>query len=472
MSFFYAFLVLICMLGLSYFHMKTYQLDGYNIGQFFNHALSLQLAFGKKNRLIFTKRVIRFICTYVIVIYALLAIIFVFSSHWLLILMDIVLLLLLIPFFIILIHYLLYPIELLIKKYYMHKASKKLAVKNCIKIGITGSFGKTSTKNILYEILSKQYKVCVSPANYNTEMGLTKTILEKLDDDDILIAEMGARKRKDIEILTRFINPDYAILTTVGGQHLDSFKTLENIENTKFELLEYMKQDGIAVINGDSKSGLKLYQRCKVAKFLTCTSNSYAYAKDIVMSENGSEFTLVLDGNELNVKTKLLGKCNIDNIVTATALGYILKIGLEDIKDAIFNLEPTPHRLELIKNEHMCIIDDSYNSNLIGATEALSVLTKFEGRKIVITPGFVEMGQEQDSSNFRLGAEIADSCDYVIIMNELNKHQILAGLISHNFNQKRVFFAKTRKEQTEILKKLSCEKCVVLFENDLPDNFE
>ncbi len=471
MSFFYAFLVSLCMLAWSYVYMKTYQLDAYNIGKFFNNALSLHLAYGRKNKLKFTKRLVRFILTFFICTYALLAVVFYFSSHWALIVMDSVLLILFTPVIMILVHYILYPLEILIKKYYMNKASKKLASKKCVKVGITGSFGKTSTKNILYEILSKEFKVCVTPANYNTEMGITKAILERLDDDDVFIAEMGARHKGDIEVLTKFVNPDYAVLTTIGNQHIETFSSLENIEQTKFELLKFMKKEGKAVINGDSPSNLKLFKRCNSVKFLTCVKDGFAYAENVKTSSEGSSFDMVIEGKNIPLKTRLLGQCNIDNIITAAALGYIMGISLEDIQDAVAGLEATPHRLELIKSGKINIIDDSYNSNIIGATQALNVLSCFSGRKIVVTPGFVELGEEQGGANFRLGALIADVCDYVIVMNEVNKHQILSGLISHNFNQKHIYYARTRNEQKEILAGLTCSNCTILFENDLPDNY-
>lgn len=471
MSFLYGLIPSAICLAWAFVYMKIYQLVGYKMGAFWDSICQFKFAFGSKNKLVLTKRMWRYIVTYFIVTYALFVIICEFLSLGLVIL-NFFVLFLLTPLLMTLVHYILWPVEKLIKFYYLKKAKKKLESKNCIRIGITGSFGKTSTKNILAQILEKEYKVCVTPASYNTEMGICKTILEKLDDEDVFIAEMGARHIGDIKVLTEFVKPQHAILTTIGKQHIETFKSLANIEKTKFELLQYMGRDGYAVINGDSPSNVRLYKKCQVPKFLTCQEGSFAYAKDIKVDSFGSAFTLVLDGKELSLKTKLLGRCNIHNIVSASALAYLLGVSLNDIKSAVAKLEPTPHRLQLLRNNKINIIDDSYNSNMVGSFEALSVLKSFEGRKIVITPGFVEMGSEQSISNFKLGTQIADVADYVIIMNETNKNDLLSGLISHNFNQKHVFFAKTRHEQQELIKKLTCEECVILFENDLPDNFE
>lgn len=473
MAYFFTVLCVMLFLLWSYYFVKTYQLGGYNIPSFCRSLWNLDLAFGDKNKLVFTKRIIRFYCVLFVLGSALFFLNFYFVSNALLNLLNTAVMFLLLPLYMVLCHFILLPFEILIKKFYISKAKRKLAKKKeLIKIAITGSYGKTSTKNILKEMLEKEYKVCSTPKNYNTEMGLTKTVLDNLDDHDILIAEFGARHKGDIEILTKILDPDYAILTTIGNQHIETFKDIKTIEETKNELPLRMKNDGVIVFNGDSTSTKKLYNECKKQKFLTCDSKGYAFAKNIEISEKGSKFELVLDGKTMKVETNLLGKCNINNIVTASAMANILGIKSHDIVSAIRSLSPTPHRLQLIKTDYCTIIDDSYNSNIIGAKEALEVLSKFTGRKIVVTPGFVEMGSEQSQSNFLLGTMIADVADYILIMNSVNKNEILSGAISHNFDRSKIHFAETRKKQKEILEILTCQNCVVLFENDLPDNYK
>lgn len=472
MVYFWTSLFSVLFLAWSYIFIKTYQLSGYKISQFFDNVLSLNLSFGDKNKLNFTKRMLRFIGVYCIISISLIFLIFYFIKNIWLIILDIALIFLLEPIILVMTHYFLFPLEIMIKKWYMYRAKKKLSKKQIVKIGITGSYGKTSTKNILAHILEKQYKVCITPKNYNTEMGLTKTILSNLDDHDIFIAEMGARHVGDIEVLAKMVKPDYAILTTIGNQHIETFKNLETIENTKFELVKNVKEDGIVIFNGDSPSTRKLYEKYKGEKFLTCEEDSYAYAENIETNSKGSKFDLILDGKCLNVQTRLLGKFNINNIVTAAALAHILNISDNDIVAAIKSLVPTPHRLELLKNEYCTIIDDSYNSNIVGSKEAMEVLSSFNGVKIVVTPGIVELGAEQSQANFKLGTYIADVADYLIIMNNVNKNELFSGAISHNFKKERIYMAETRKKQKEILKLITCKDCVVLFENDLPDNYK
>jgi len=473
MVYFFTILSTVFIMLWSYYFVKTYQLCGYSVPAFCKKLWGLDLAFGNKNKLVFTKRIIRFYILLFVVCGGLFFLNYFFVKNVLLVILNTAVIILLLPLFIIICHYLLLPIENLIKKYYMGKAKRKLSRnKKLIKIAITGSFGKTSTKNILTAILEKEYKVCVTPKNYNTEMGLTKTILENLDDHDILVAEFGARHKGDIAVLAKILKPDYAILTTIGKQHLETFKNLQTIEDTKNELVLNMSSEGVVVFNGDSPSTKKLYNKCNKQKFLACDEKGFAWANNIEISENGSKFDLILDGKTMKVETKLLGRCNINNIVTAASLAKILGIKEKDIVAAIKKLEPTPHRLQLLKNNYCTVVDDAYNSNLIGAKEALDVLSKFKGPKIVVTPGFVELGSEQSQSNFILGGMIADVADYIIIMNNVNKNELLSGAISHNFQRGKIFFAENRKKQKELLSLLTSSGCVVLFENDLPDNYK
>lgn len=452
--------------------IKTYQLFAYNIKNFLISVFEFHLANGDKSKFVFTKRMCRFLFLYAIISFAIFFVINYFTKSIPLIIINYILIFILSPAIIVAVHYIISPLEILIKKFYISKATKKLEKLNIIKIGITGSYGKTSTKNILATILEKEYKVCVSPQNYNTEMGLTKTILENLDDHDVIIAEMGARHIGDIKSLTKIIKPQYGILTTIGNQHLETFKTLENIENTKNELPLSIPENGIMVFNGDSQSGIKLYKNYKGNKYLSCCEDGYSYAKNIITDDSGSRFDMILDKDILHIETKLLGKCNINNIVTASTLAHLLGISNNDIVSAVKSLLPSPHRLELIKNNYFTIIDDSYNSNIIGAKEALETLSKFQGSKIVVTPGLVEMGEEQSDVNFKLGTMIADVADYIIIMNETNKNYILSGAISHNFDREKIYFCSSRKRQKELLQLLTNKGCVVLFENDLPDNYK
>jgi UDP-N-acetylmuramoyl-tripeptide--D-alanyl-D-alanine ligase len=302
-------------------------------------------------------------------------------------------------------------------------------------------------------------------------MGVCKTVLEQLkDDDDFFIVEMGARRQGDIKFLAEFVGVDFGILTPIGSCHLETFGSLERIENTKYELCENAKK--WVVFNGKSRSTKKLYQKFPRKKYLVCLPDSFAYAKNVRLSANGTTFDFYLDKNHFSCKTKLLGRANIDNVVLAGAIAFLLGESLSSIQNAIEKIEPTPHRMEFIKGRLVDVIDDSYNSNFEGFLQALKTLSHFSGRKIVVSPGMVELGSAQQKQNFLIGERVAKYADIFVIMNETNKASLLGGAKSGGMKTEQIFFANTRKEQAELLKRIIKKGDVVLFENDLPDSMK
>ena len=374
-------------------------------------------------------------------------------------------------------HGILVPFEVLNSKRYIHRTKRKLKkFPNLIKIGITGSYGKTSTKYILNTILSENYSVCITPHSFNTPMGLTKVVLDYLKPNhDVLITEMGAKQVGDIKYLCSLINPQYGILTSVGNQHLATFGTLENIVKTKNELIKSLpKEGGLAIFNGDSNKCLDLYNQCEVEKILASIKdeNAFVHAKNIKISSTESSFVLVIDRNEIECKTKLLGKHNLENILMCAGLAYKLGLSLQQIQIGISKLQPINHRLELKKENGLTILDDSYNSNVEGSLCALEVLKLFKtGKKIVVTPGLVELGNKEKEENINFGKNIAKYADFVIIVNKTNLEQIKEGLLSEGFDESKILAASSLIEAKLQLKDVAQRGDVILFENDLPDNY-
>lgn len=470
MAFLYGFLYAILLIILSIPVFKIYQLEGYRIKNCIKKVVKFNFGFGDKNKIIFTNRLKRSIFCDFLLIFFLFSLIFYFFNYFYVYIILFVLGVIFLPFFLTCAHFVVKPVEIIIQKSYIKKAKLKLLKMPCQKIAITGSFGKTSTKNILFEILSQKYKVCMTPRSYNTPMGICRTILENLTEkDDFFIVEMGARHKGDIAFLCKLVGADYGILTPVGNCHIETFKNLENVEKTKFELCENVKN--LMIISSKSASNKKLYEKCEKEKYFICEKNSFAYAENIRTQNFKTYFELFIDGKSVNCETNLLGKVNVENIVVASVLAYLLKVNLIDIAKGIRNLKSIPHRMELIKG-FANIIDDSYNSNIVGFKEALEIISKSAGDKILVTPGMVELGDRQFEMNYEIGKEIAKVCDYVVIMNKTNASSLTEGLLSRGFSRKRIFYAHSRAEQKEILKKLVKKGDVVLFENDLPDNYK
>lgn len=382
---------------------------------------------------------------------------------------------LLMPILVPFVNLLLTPIETLARKTYLVKASNKLEkMPDLIKIGITGSYGKTSTKHILNVMLSKKYSVCMTPHSFNTPMGLTKVVLKYLQKKhQILIAEMGARNVGDIKYLCKLINPKHAIITSVGSQHMSTFKSKENIAKTKYELVEHIS-DGFVVFNGNSKGSKSLFDKCDKNKFLSGVNikNGFCDISEVKLDKNGTEFKLTINSESVMCKTSMVGKYILENIATSATLAYKLGVSLKQIQESIEELKPTPHRMEISQNNGLTIIDNSYNSSQESSVAALDILKLFEeGRKIIVTPGLVEMGYMEEGVNILFGEQIADVCDIAIIVNKSNKQAIKEGLENKKFNQENIYCVDTLNEVKVLLPTITQKNDVVLFQNDLPDNY-
>lgn len=371
------------------------------------------------------------------------------------------------------------PIEENINKNFYNTAKSKIEGREDLKvIGITGSFGKTSTKFILGTILEEKFKVLNTPESYNTPMGLSKTINDDLKDEhEIFIAELGARKIGDIKEVAKLVSPQIGVITSIGPTHLETFKNIDNITKTKFELIEELPTDGVAIYNGDNEYIKRLSQKTfkeKVLYGIEDTEELDIFAKDIEVSKMGSSFTISnKDGDIIRCSTKLLGKHNIYNILAGVSVAKTLGLSPEEIKRGIEKIEPIPHRLNIIDpGTGIIIIDDAFNSNPIGAKAALEVMSEFrEGRKIIVTPGMVELGTMEEKANREFGEIIGKECDYVILVGENRTKPIYEGLMNSNFNESNIFIVETLEGATEYIQKIAKPKDVVLFENDLPDNY-
>ena len=381
----------------------------------------------------------------------------------------------LIPFVLILIIYLLAPVEKAIYEMYKSKALKKLNKMGDISIiGVTGSFGKTSTKMILNDILSVKYKGFATASSFNTPKGIIKTINEEETIfNDYFIAEMGARKNGEIKELCDIVHPKYGIITSVGPAHLETFKTIDNITKTKFELLENLQDNGVIILNKDNEyeRNYKPLKKVKTLWFSLTDKKADAYADNIKYSENGESFDLHINKKKVNVSTILLGKENIYNILASSLMAFELGLSLNEIKNGIQNIKQISHRLELKQNGNIILIDDSYNSNPVGAQNALEVLNLMKGKKIIITPGMVEMGKDEEKLNYEFGEKMAHICDRFYLIGKKRCKPICDAIKKNNKNADIKVFNSFIQAYNDLIKEYKNEKVTVLIENDLPDTY-
>ncbi len=367
------------------------------------------------------------------------------------------------------------PIEKLIAKHYINDAKKILkSSKNLKTIGVTGSYGKTSVKQILSELLCQKYNVLATPQSFNTPMGVVRTVREHLKrDTQVFVCEMGAKNKGDIKELCKIANPSFAVITSVGEQHLETFKTLENVANTKFELADYCQnKDGFVLVNFDSAPARKRAKGANILSYGT-TEDCDFYAKDIKIDRFGSTFTVVHKNGQINLRTRLLGKYNVLNITAGVGAAVMIGVSDSDIAFGAARIKPATHRLETkpyIAGSIM--IDDAYNANPEGCLEAVNVLSCFDGmKKVIITPGLVELGEKELEYNAALANAAAKVCDFIILVGKKRAALMEPAIKQTDFDTNNLFIAQSFAEAAEIYKNLADSNTVVLIENDLPDNY-
>ncbi|MDE6868999.1 MAG: UDP-N-acetylmuramoyl-tripeptide--D-alanyl-D-alanine ligase [Clostridia bacterium] len=343
-------------------------------------------------------------------------------------------------------------------KKYVKSAKAKLSASNIKVIGITGSYGKTSTKFILNKILSAKYKVLSTPRSHNTPIGIALAInSHELSSYDIFVAEMGARNVGDIAELCEICPPDISVITGICGQHLETFGTFANVVKAKGEILDATKD--CAVIADDCYD--LFAERAANMRRCDCVS-------DISCSPEGVKFTLTLGGESKVCESRLLGRHSAYNIAIAAQTAYLAGMTLDEIASAIPQIEFIEHRLQLIKSNGVNILDDGYNSNVRGARAALEVLRSFGGRKIAVTPGLVELGVLEEDENKELGKNLV-GLDLVILVGDTLIESVKSGYLENGGDGEKLVTVPTLQAAQERIKEYINTGDTVLFLNDLPD---
>lgn len=454
-------------------------------GQFKVYACTVIFALGciaekpkkAKKPLVYTARVKRMLVTLALLIGVFMAsgVPFVNITRVTVYLLIITLIYTLAPVLVLLANLINKPMELSINNGYIRDAKRIL--KSCpdLKIiGITGSYGKTSVKYYLTTLLRAKYNVLMTPESYNTPMGVVKTVRGSLKaTHEIFVCEMGAKWVGDIKELCDIVHPHHGVITSIGPQHLESFKTLDAVKSTKFELSDSLPEGGMLFLNADDEN-IKAHGSSRPYISYSIDSEADYRAYDISVSERGTTFSVKTpEGESEQFSTKLIGRHNVLNIVGAIAISHKMGISLRELKGQVRRLEGVPHRLQLSDKGNMTLIDDAYNSNPSGTKAALEALSLFNGYKILVTPGMVELGAKQNELNREFGRNAAKVCDYVVLVGQKQAVPIQAGLTDEKYDESKIFVADTIEEALSHVYAINSEgrKKIVLLENDLPDNY-
>ena len=342
-------------------------------------------------------------------------------------------------------------------KMYIRRATEKLSACSCIKVGITGSFGKTTVKHFAAHILGEKYRVGMTPASYNTPIGIARCVNDGGLDCDVFLAEMGARKTGDIKELCAMVAPTFGVVTGICAQHLETFGSVEAIAAEKGILAKTAR----FVVLGETAN--------VPAEGALVAGKDFG-AENIVLSDRGTEFDLVLPDARIHAQCALLGRHAAEDIALAAALCFLLGMTAEEIAARISTLEAVPHRLQRIEENGVTVLDDAYNSNMLGARNAIEALKCFAGKKYVVTPGLVELGELEEAANAELGAELVGL--EVILVGETRILSARHGYLAAGGQEEKLRIVPDLAHAQKILSEELSAGDAVLFLNDLRDKYK
>ncbi len=376
-------------------------------------------------------------------------------------------------------NWLLRPVESEINRKFYNRAESRLASMPGLKvIGVTGSYGKTSTKHYLHRILSEKYDVLMTPGNFNTTLGVVRTINEYLQPyNEVFIVEMGAKQTGDISEICELVHPTMGVITAVGPQHLESFGTIENVQATKFELADSLPKNGMIVLNNDfDMIANRTVTNTRCMRYTVNDGDGAHYkAEGVTYGPTGTSFTIQgPDHWHIDLHTRLVGECNVSNLVAAVVIARQLGVSDDKIKYAVAQIEQVEHRLSIKRTAAgITIIDDAYNSNPVGSKMALDVLSGMTGgKRIIITPGMIELGSDQYELNKKFGMHIVECADVAIVVGKYNHDAITEGLRLGGMPDECLHSVDTFAEAHRLMLSIATSGDTVLYENDLPDTFK
>jgi UDP-N-acetylmuramoyl-tripeptide--D-alanyl-D-alanine ligase len=369
------------------------------------------------------------------------------------------------------------PVEASIRDWYVRDARKTLAGYAPTVVGITGSYGKTSTKFFTAHLLESRYRVLMTPESYNTAMGICRVIRGQLGPEhEMFVVELAENEKGGFEHLLRLVPCSISIVTSVGLQHLEEFGSEAAIRRVMKGFVSMPGSGSTVVLNADDPvlAEIGSVQGKRILRASASGSlSSDLYAENIVMSADGLSFDIVMSQDErFACCTKLLGRHNVENILLAVAVARELGLSWSAIQDGIATLQAPPHRLQMMAGAGgVRIIDDAYNSNPAGFAMAMEALAVFPSRRVLVTPGLVSLGKVEDAANIEAGGQAAGAADTVILVGPKKTRPVREGLLSAGFPETNILTARSLEEVTGFMRSLLIPGDTVMFENDLPDTY-
>ncbi len=375
------------------------------------------------------------------------------------------------------------PVEARVRRGFLRRARRKLEAIHPLVVAVAGSYGKTSTKHILAHMLERYGSTLATPKSFNTLMGVSRTINENLDEGHrTFVVEMDAYAPGEIAAICALVHPRHALITSVGPQHLERFRTVERIRGALYEAVEALPADGFAVVFAGDEATAALATQARAAGrdvvrygIEDGRSDLDVVADNVQITGAGSRFTWRwrAEGLEHELAVPLLGRHQVLNVSAALATVHRLGLPLQPALESVATLRPVDHRLQPVATGNaITVIDDSYNANPVGVHNGLEVLAELDARsRILVTPGLVELGAVEDEENRRYGEHAARVCDHVIVMDARPGRALRDGLRAGGLADDRVHVVRSLAEATAVISVIAAAGDAVLFANDLPDTY-
>lgn len=388
----------------------------------------------------------------------------IFSAAW------IVLALLIFPLFYTFGLAIIMPFDLLAKTMIMSKVKKLVVSNQKVKIiGIAGSYGKTTMKNVIAQVLAEKYNVEPTPGNINTPVGTASWYLKnKKDNTDYLLIEFGEEYPRDNEKIAKIFPLDIVVVVGINEAHFERFENIETTAKAIFESVTFSKPDALVFLNSDDKNIMEFQH-----KFVGDKKITFYGRKNI----NNAKFDAdklrwsaeIADFGEVSVP--ILGRYILSDIDATVKIGKLLGLSDDEITKGLSKIVPIKHRLEPIAGANdVLVIDDTYNGNPEGIREAIDLLAEFKTkRKIFLTPGMVEAGSKSAEVHKTIGEQLSKVADLVLLIETSSTPFIEAGLKSKNFPKEKIVWFETAEAAHESLKNILKKDDVILFQNDWPD---
>ncbi len=347
---------------------------------------------------------------------------------------------------------------------------KYYAGKFCIPIiGVTGSTGKTSTKDMIYAVLSKKYNVIKNQGNFNNHIGLPLTIFQMEKEHEVAVLEMGMSNLGEIDLLAELVRPDIAVITNIGLSHIEHLGSQENIMKAKMEITNYFHKDSRLIVNGDDEYLSTLRQKeFEFDVIYIGVHGRYNYIADQIrdLGEYGSEFDLWIDSNKYSFKLTVPGKHNIYNALMAIAIGIEMGVAVPLMQEALEEFGGSKMRLNILTTkENIKIINDSYNASPDSMLAAISVLEKMvTDRKIACLGDMLEMGEYTEKGHYQVGVEITkgQNIDIIVTVGRSARH-IARGAMEHGFQCDQIFLCENNDEAIKVLKAILKREDAILI---------